>query len=239
MSTRPSLALITTSYPIKNDGSEAAGVFVADLAAALSEWLDVRVIAPGSINTIEDRGEAIEIYRYSTPDFPLSTLKVWRPDHQIAIVKVQKSGQRALDAAVGYGRVDHILALWALPSGHWARRTSLRTGIPYSVWTLGSDIWGLGRIPILRGYLAKVLRDAIHCYSDGYQLADDTEKIAKRNVNFLPSTRQFSSDEMKSMRTQPPYRLLFLGRWHINKGIDILIDALKQLDESSWQRIER
>nr|WP_257644304.1 glycosyltransferase [Luteimonas salinisoli] len=40
------------------------------------------------------------------------------------------------------------------------------------------------------------------------------------------------------MKSAPPYRLLFLGRWHKNKGVDLLLDALKMLDESDWKRIE-
>ena len=40
-------------------------------------------------------------------------------------------------------------------------------------------------------------------------------------------------------RDKPPYRLLFLGRWHPNKGVDLLLDALGLLRDEDWQRIER
>ncbi|HET7301099.1 MAG TPA: glycosyltransferase, partial [Oleiagrimonas sp.] len=33
-------------------------------------------------------------------------------------------------------------------------------------------------------------------------------------------------------------RLLFLGRWHPNKGVDLLLDALGMLDDADWSRIE-
>ena len=39
-------------------------------------------------------------------------------------------------------------------------------------------------------------------------------------------------------RSQPPYRLLFLGRWHPNKGIDLLLEALHMLTDVDWQQIE-
>jgi glycosyltransferase involved in cell wall biosynthesis len=35
-----------------------------------------------------------------------------------------------------------------------------------------------------------------------------------------------------------PRRLAFLGRWHPNKGVDLLLDALRLLDEDDWSRIE-
>ncbi|WP_237582769.1 hypothetical protein, partial [Salmonella sp. hn-h4] len=40
-------------------------------------------------------------------------------------------------------------------------------------------------------------------------------------------------------RSQPPYRLLFLGRWHPNKGVDLLLDSLAMLRDEDWQAIER
>jgi len=236
---RSTLAIVTTSFPIRHDGSEAAGAFVADLASALLQHINVRVIAPGPHTTVETQSTGLEVFRYRAPNIPLSTLKAWRPDHQIAIGGVLRSGQKALDAAVNSSPVDHILALWALPPGYWARRTSRRTGIPYSVWTLGSDIWKLGQIPMLKRTLVKVLADARFCYSDGYQLLADTEAIARRPVEFMPSSRRLNTGRKKVLRSNPPYRLLFLGRWHLNKGIDILLEALRQLPDKDWQQIER
>jgi glycosyltransferase involved in cell wall biosynthesis len=42
----------------------------------------------------------------------------------------------------------------------------------------------------------------------------------------------------KSLRDNPPYRIAYLGRWHPNKGIDILLDALALLHDEDWNRIE-
>jgi len=40
------------------------------------------------------------------------------------------------------------------------------------------------------------------------------------------------------MKQAAPYRLLFLGRWHRNKGADLLIEALELLDDADWAQIE-
>ena len=43
----------------------------------------------------------------------------------------------------------------------------------------------------------------------------------------------------ESVRSEPPYRLLFLGRWHPNKGVDLLMEVLGNLPASDWERVER
>lgn len=235
----PTLILVTTSFPISGDGSEAAGSFVADFAEELAKHLQVRVVAPGPSVALERWGPNLEVYRYAAPSKPLSNLKIWKFTDLLALRRVLSSGQRATNLAVaGSGRKAQILALWALPSGHWARRASKHYGIPYSVWTLGSDVWALGRIPVVRTYLRRVIIDACRCFSDGIKLGEDTRRIGRRNVEFLPSTRRVDADRKSILKGVPPYRLLFLGRWHPNKGVDLLLNALGRLSDDDWTRIE-
>lgn len=235
--TRPTLVMVTTSFPIAGDGSEAAGAFVADLAEELTSNFNIRIVAPGTTSAIERWSKHIDVYRYAAPKSPLSTLKPWRMDDLAWIYKVLKGGQRATEQASE--GAEHILALWALPSGQWARTAARRRGIDYSVWTLGSDIWSLGKIPLLRARLRSILRNARHCWSDGIELGCETKAIAGREVVFLPSTRRIDADARSSNRSQPPFRLLFLGRWHPNKGVDLLMQALSELRVEDWAQIER
>lgn len=232
------LVLVTTSFPIANDGSEAAGSFVSDLAEALAKHVPVRVVAPGLSSVHEQWSPNVEVFRYAAPAKPLSTLKPWHPKDMVDIAHVLRAGMDATRDAVKAGSTAHIFALWALPSGEWARRVARKHGIGYSVWLLGSDVWSLGRVPVLRGMLARVMREAAHAYADGYQLEEDARRIAGVPVAFLPSTRRVDLRDPPSPRVQPPYRLLFLGRWHPNKGIDLLLDALALLDDDDWRRIE-
>ena len=234
----PALVLISTSFPINGDGSEAAGSFVSDMAEEIAKHVPVRVVAPGITNVREQWSDNVEVFRYAAPAKPLSTLKPWVPSQLAEIRRVLRNGAKATDDAVAAGPAAHMLALWALPSGHWARNTARKTGVDYSVWTLGSDIWTLGKIPLLRSYMGKVLRDAAVCYSDGIKLAEDTRRIAGREVQFLPSTRRISRLRTEPPRAAAPYRLLFLGRWHPNKGVDLLFEALGLLDDADWCRIE-
>lgn len=239
MSDAPTIVLITSSFPIKGDGSEAAGAFVADLADELASRRLVKVVAPGRRREVESWSARIEVHRYPTSEAPLSTLKPWIPRDALEILRTLRSGQKATEAAMASGPVERIVALWVLPCGDWAMRSAKRHGIPYATWALGSDIWSLGRIPFVRQRLAQVMRRANKRWADGVQLAHDAALISGAEVEFLPSTRRSVRRRLEPLRSQAPYRLLFLGRWHPNKGIDLLLDALALLDNADWALIER
>lgn len=231
------LILITTSYPLSGDGSEAAGGFVAELAALLAERIPVRVVAPGQGPDRERISRNLEIFRYSAPARPLSTLNPWHPLDAWRILRVLNEGRRATAAALAAGPSAHLLALWSLPCGAWARTQARWNRLPYSVWALGSDIWSLSRLPLIRRYLIRVLREARHRFADGLALAAEVEALSGLPAVFLPSARSPRRDTPAPPRREPPYRLLFLGRWHPNKGTDLLLEALEGLSEDDWRKI--
>lgn len=233
----PELVVVTTSFPISGDGSEAAGSFVADMVEELAKFAPVRVVAPGPEAARHQWARDIKVYRYAAPARPLSTLKPWRPADAAWAGRVLRGGMMATHEAASEG-AGHVLALWGLPCGEWARRAAEARRISYSVWMLGSDVWTFGRIPFLRSALGRVIRQASHAYADGYQLAEDAQRIAGIPVAFLPSARRIDLPDPPPLRDRPPYRLLFLGRWHVNKGIDLLLDALATLGDEDWQLIE-
>ncbi len=228
--------VISTSYPAAGDGSEAAGAFVADFVEALSAHVPVRVVGPGRSEGPE-AGAAVPTWRFSAGTRPLSLLSPLKPWHWPAIVGTLRSLRRQALAASADGGVAHVLALWVLPSG-WAARVVARSlGIRYSVWALGSDIWSLGRLPVVKGFLARVIRDAEAAYADGLQLARDAERLGGRRVEFMSSCRSLSGERSRPVADVAPYRFLYLGRWHPNKGTDLLFDALDLLDDEDWRRI--
>lgn len=235
--TRDTLLIISTSYPEADDGSEAAGSFVADVAEALARHLPVRVLAPGRVAGRVEESGGLTVRRFSSAGVPLSLLSIRRPDHWQAIARTLWSLRTQALAANRDGRVAHTLALWGLPSGWAAAALKRRDSVPYSVWVLGSDIWTLGRLPVVRSVLKRVIQGAQHRYADGLQLATDAMRLSGTAFTFLPSTRRLSSPGVRAPRTQPPYRLLFLGRWHPNKGIDLLLDALAGLGDEAWRNI--
>lgn len=233
---RDTLLLISTSYPIATDGSEAAGAFVADIAAELAERMPVRVVAPG-LHAGPEKGCGMQVRRFASTGKPLSLLSPAKPWHWPAITGTLRSLRRETLMAAADGRVMHSLAFWALPSGWAALALNRRQGVPYSVWALGSDIWAFGHVPLVRGILTGVCGRARHAYADGLKLAEDASCITGRGFDFLPSTRKLEVARRQPVASVPPLRFLFLGRWHANKGIDLLLEALAQLDDESWHRI--
>ena len=231
------LLLITTSFPTVSDGREAAGSFVLDLCRELSQHIRLTIVAPDTARASVIEG--LNVVWYPVPALPLSVLKPYRLADIPKILHTLKSGSDTVKKVIQKESIDHILCLWALPPGFWARRALKTNAIPYSTWSLGSDIWSLSRIPIVRGILKRVLRDSAVCFADGFKLCSEVEKISSRKCEFMPSSRLLeavSNEEAKSGAA--PFRLVFLGRWHKNKGVDLLLQALLNLHESDWQKIE-
>lgn len=231
------VVVVTTSFPENHSGAEAAGSFVADFAKVLSRHCRVTVLAPAADPDAASTHDDLTVRRFKAPDEPLSRLNPYRLSHWPKIVSTLRSGRKALDRIADESTIDHIFALWALPSGYWARCIARRKNIPYSVWSLGSDIWTLGKIPLVKDLLRRVLRDSRWCFADGLLLKEDVEKISGKPCEFLASTRDLSLTNKKTLSGTPPYRLTFLGRWHPNKGTDILMGSLFLLSDQDWKKI--
>lgn len=231
----PGIALITTSYPDDAPGTEAAGSFVEDFAMELSNSVAVTVLAASREDSVTKTTD-LTVRRFAVPRLPLSSLKPQKPTDWPAVMATLQAGRKELIRLIEDNRPDHILALWSLPSGWWAE--SAGQGVPFSTWALGSDIWSLGRIPLIRRKLRSVLRNAQHRFADGLGLCADVETLCGKTCTFLPSTRRLPAARNSPVAENPPYKLAFLGRWHPNKGTDMLMQALEALDGDDWGRIE-
>lgn len=237
MNRKPSIVLVTTSFPVEADGREAAGSFVADFCDALGKRSTLTVMAP-SIADHRATFPHFALSSFRVPALPLSLLRPTNPFQWLKIMATLRAGRAHLEALCNLQRVDHIFCLWSLPGGHWARAMKLKYGIPYSTWSLGSDIWTLGRIPVIKNILSTVLRDGRYCFADGLQLKNDVERLSGRACEFLPSSRRLLDGPcLKEAKAAPPYKLAYLGRWHPNKGIDLLGQALEGLGDASWDKI--
>lgn len=232
------IALVTTSFPCDVPGSEAAGSFVADFAVSLSKHCRVTVVAPGIGGGREDWTKGMKVWRYRVSSLPLSLLNPFNPVHWPTIAGAMTAGRNALRGLCEEQAIDHIFALWIFPSGYWAYLVSKKREIPYSVWALGSDIWALSKLPGMKTILKKVILGSSMSFADGYLLKRDVETLSGRPCEFLASTRDIPTPQGKRLREAPPYRLAFLGRWHPNKGVDILLESLMLLRDEDWAKIE-
>jgi glycosyltransferase involved in cell wall biosynthesis len=233
---RPRVLVVSTSFSHDSTGQEAAGGFVRDFVLKLAERADVTVIAPSLQPGILQQ-PSYRVRYFPVARLPLSLLSPLNPRDWLPIARALRAGRAEVAAAVASAPFDLIVALWVLPCGYWAK--SAGAGTPYVTWALGSDIWTLGRLPVVRQILRRVLRSARKNYADGMELADMVRQIGGGNVAFLPSSRLLPVPLERGLkRTEPPYRLAFLGRWHPNKGPDLLLEALSLLTDQEWSRIE-
>lgn len=234
------LAFVTTSFPTDFDGQEAAGAFAYDIALSLAQQTDLTVIAPATrTRRLPGRSFPFELAHFTVKSLPLSQLNPLNPLDWWRIGYAIRRGEECTESLARTKGFDHLLCLWALPSGFWGYKLFKKFGIPYSVWVLGSDLWTGSRIPLVRGVLKRVLKSSRACLADGPSLVQTGERFASRSFLFIPSARRLDVKERTPPKDRPPYRLAFLGRWHVNKGADLLCDALKCLNKEDWKRIER
>lgn len=223
------LLVITNRYPC--DADDPASPFVPHFVDGLSRCgLDVDLLTPRYTHRPPCR-EPEFIHRFETgASSPVGSWNLASPASWIRLRKFVTAGHELGQLLCRAKRYDHILALWALPSGEFARRLSREFGTPYSVWCLGSDIYAWARRPVIKGQIAQVLRGATHVLGDGDDLCGRVRNWLGIDCNFLPSFRPMKGslpDRAPNASRAPRY--LYLGRIHRAKGTDELLDAFAQV----------
>jgi len=231
------IIIITSSYPDSTSPDIAAGPFAAEFAHALSHQARVTVLAASLCPRVEKNGNlTVHYFRVST--MPMSQLRLTRPTDWPALVRSMHAGHTALKHLLSGIRPDHVLAMWAVPAGLWAMLACKSFRIPFSTWSLGSDILVLGKLPLVRSLIRRILRTAHRRFADGFGLAAEVEQLSSMPCIFLPTTRHLPDRGDKSLSTNPPFNLAYLGRMHPIKGIDLLLEALALLNDSEWAQIK-
>jgi len=232
---RKRILLITSSYPgSTEDLRAAAGSFVRDFADELAETAEVIVLTqktdqgPSSVD--ESKVKVIR-FQWAGTETPLSTLRF--PQDMVLMSSVILRG---ILAALRIGRrnkVNLTLAFWAIPSGLWALFLKWAYGIRYAVWCLGSDVWEYGRGPLKRCLLRVILKQAHTLYADGYQLREEVQSLSGKKCHFLSTSRRLPVHVSVKADIQPDKKnYIFIGRYHPNKGPDILLEAIAKLAPS-------
>ena len=226
------IGIITSSYPRTPADSSSAGVFVRDFAHALrAQGSDVLVLTPQRVES-DDRVNVVS-FPWPGDDPSLTHLDPKQPINLLRLGALMISGVFSTIRTFRSWRPDHVMAMWAVPSGllAWTGRKVLRR--PYAVWALGSDIWRIQDYPLGRTILRTVLRGADQRYADGMELARDVQRVSGRDCGFLASGRILPSPDSGSTPSLDPAstHLLCVARFHPHKGVDVLIDAVAGLPQ--------
>jgi glycosyltransferase involved in cell wall biosynthesis len=128
----------------------------------------------------------------------------------------------------------------AVPSGMFGLAGKLLNNVPYDVWALGSDIWKIKTVPVVgKMVLRCVLRNAEHVFADGQRLCDEVTSLAGVPCLFLQSSRKLPpvTKEPTLAGEADRVRFLYVGRYHVNKGPDLLIKAVAELSKIEKEKI--
>lgn len=218
------VVVATSSFPTHPGEAVNAGVFVwATVDALQKQGHAVWVLTPDKGEPIRGFSVPVETFRWAGDEKVLTRLSPRRLPDLYRLGRLMIGGRWSLGRLVRRIQADVVLAMWAVPSGYWAAGS----GVPFAVWTLGSDIWGVGRYPLGKQIVRSVLRSAGHIFADGYNLVDDVQELTQRSAEFLASARTLPVDSTPAASLSPPGpHYLFIGRWDLAKGADVLLEAM-------------
>ena len=227
--------IITSSYPVTpDDPAGTAGLFVREFALELLRQGHSVVINPVTRAKPYDgdNGLTIEPLPWLGGDQELASMNFFNPFNWFIFLHFFIKGTTQAIRSHADHNIDKVLCMWVVPSGIFGFRIGKKLNKKYDVWALGSDIWKIRKIPVIGNWILRtVIGRADGVWADGLKLADDVKAISGKECKFLPSSRRLPSPRADRMTLEPKERIhfLFVGRYHPNKGPDLLIEAVHQL----------
>jgi glycosyltransferase involved in cell wall biosynthesis len=219
------ICLVTPAFPQNEEDYRAA--FSLDFARALQRRGHTVVVhTPQKTGGAEDLGIPVERFGWAGGHKAIARTRFWHPRDIYELMSLRRNGPATLLECVERCAIDACFALWTIPSGEFAFEVKKRTGVPYSVWALGSDIWTYGRVPYFKQMIRRVCAHADRAFADGFELAKMVESISGRECVFLPSARALpETGGTERTPRDGKTRFLFVGRFDTVKGVASLIEA--------------
>ena len=232
------ICIITSSFPSHPDDIVQAPFLIDFIEALRKKGHRVFVFTQDREGEKEEflKGVRVNWFPWLKSKKPLVQLNPFNPLDCLRIWNLFYNGRKALFLSLRENKIDACLALWVLPSGYFANHVYRRTGIPYSVWALGSDIYRYGRNPLLYPMMERIIREAKGVFADGFDLSRRVEERFERKCFFLATTRTIPLPPPLVKGSggglaNKPYQFLFVGRIEKVKGIDLLLQSMALLVE--------
>jgi len=231
------ICIITSSFPSHRDDIAHAPFVIPFIEGLKRKGNQVFLFTQDREGVKEEFLEGVRVkwFPWMKSHRPLVRLNPMNPWNCLRIGSLFYHGNKALLPFLKENKMNACLALWVLPSGYFAHHAYRRTGIPYSIWALGSDIYRYGRNPLLYPMMKRIIQGATGVFADGFDLAKRVEERYGRKCFFLATTRALppppSVKREKGELTNGPYHFLFVGRIEKVKGIDLLLESTALLSE--------
>lgn len=230
------IGIITSSYSISRSDARNAGVFVRDIASTMASFgHEISVLTPWTTGTREpERNVSVDFFPWLGKSHDIASKDIRNPMNLIKQSSLILSGMVHIRKFITEHNPQALLAMWAIPSGLFCWHATKRMSVPYGVWVLGSDIWNRNKYPFGDRIVKRILADAEFRFADGIQLANEVKEITNLPCSFVPSSRNLPVSNRSGIKVikNRPIQFLFIGRYELNKGPDILIDAMKILADS-------
>lgn len=234
------ICIITSSFPSHPNDTAQAPFLINFIEGIKKRGHRVFLFTQDRESIKEEFLEGVKIkwFPWMKSKKPLVQLNPIHPLDCIRIGSLFYHGKKEVGFFLKENKIDVCLALWVLPGGYFAYHANRFTGIPYSVWALGSDIYRYGGNPFLYPIMKRIVQGAKGVFADGFDLSRRVKEKFGRECFFLATTRTlFSSPTfLKADRgdlASEPYHFLFVGRIEKVKGIDLLLQSAALLREEA------
>ncbi|HVP80511.1 MAG TPA: glycosyltransferase family 4 protein [Thermodesulfobacteriota bacterium] len=256
------ICIITSSFPSRRDDTVQVPFLVEFIGELKKRGHHIFVFTQDRHGEKEEFLEDVKInwFPWVKSDKPLVRLNLFKPLDFFRIVNLLHRGKMALPPFIRENKIEICLSLWVLPGGYFANHALRQTNVPYSVWSLGSDIYRYGRNPFLFFVMKRIIREARGVFADGFDLSKRVEERFGRKCFFLATTRTIPpslpkeippdgpslspsllldggkkglSKERHGVSTSEPYCFLFVGRIEKVKGIDLLLESMASLKKEA------
>ena len=226
------ICIITSSFPSRPDDTVQAPFLVDFIRELKKKGHHIFVFTQDRQGEKEEFLEGVKIkwFPWIGLKRPLVQLNPFSPLDLFRIADLFYRGKITLPAFIRENNIEACLALWVLPGGYFANQAFRQTKIPYSVWSLGSDVYRYGRNPFLYPMMRRIIQEAKGVFADGFDLSKRVEERFGRKCFFLATTRTIKkTGPEKPKKPGSPYRFLFVGRIERVKGIDLLLESMAYL----------
>jgi len=231
--------LVNYEYPPLGGGAGNATMFIARSMAQAGHRPVVLTSAFGDLPEHEQTG-GVTVHRVKarrrSPD---------RSD-QLQMASFTAAALRVVRRIADAERIDAAIAFFTIPSAPvtwWLWRT---TRVPYAISLRGGDV--PGHVPGLRAihhaltpFRRTMLRRAIAVVANSDSLARLAQRADRLPVRMIPNgvdTTYFRPASTRRERSDARFRILFVGRVHAEKNIDLLLHAVAALAPEHRQLVE-